>query len=140
MAQGTPDSFSGHKIVLVGHSYGGVIARSVLAAGSGRGFGVDNLVRQKILGLIQFGSPNGGSRAAEVANGEMHGLRATVWKNLFDTDGASDATRQRPSNDGTGIIQATSIEIVRGGSTAGDAQAQQPRAEARGHGTSPATA
>ncbi len=74
--------FDGHKIILVGHSYGGVIARSMLACGSGRGFGPKDSLREKIIGVVQFGSPNGGSPLADMAHsaGSIPGLS---WLNVF---------------------------------------------------------
>ncbi|MDO8963899.1 MAG: choice-of-anchor X domain-containing protein [Coriobacteriia bacterium] len=47
-------------IILVGHSYGGLIARSALALNVLRG--------NRIIGLIEYGSPNGGSGSADYAN------------------------------------------------------------------------
>ncbi|NTU71837.1 MAG: hypothetical protein HGB10_08475 [Coriobacteriia bacterium] len=58
---------NGRPVILIGHSYGGVIARSMLAR--------ENLntpnwksTRKQIRGIIQLGSPNGGSGTADEAN------------------------------------------------------------------------
>lgn len=56
---------AGHPVVLVGHSYGGVIARSMLASDK---LPRDSDIRKRIVGVVQFGSPNGGSAAADWAN------------------------------------------------------------------------
>ena len=55
----------GHPIILVGHSYGGVIARSMLASDV---LPYASAVRKQIAGIIQMGSPNGGSPLATAAN------------------------------------------------------------------------
>lgn len=55
------NAFDGHPIILIGHSYGGVIARSMLASDV---LPYGSAVRHDIAGIIQLGSPNGGSPLA----------------------------------------------------------------------------
>jgi len=56
--------FGDHPVILVCHSYGGVIARSMLASDTLQ----DGPARNAIAGIIQLGSPNGGSGVADYAN------------------------------------------------------------------------
>ena len=51
-------------IIFIGHSYGGVIARSMLASNE---LPEGDPIRKQIAGIIQLASPNGGSPMADVA-------------------------------------------------------------------------
>ena len=117
-AEDAKGEFDGHKIVLVGHSYGGVIARCVFAAGSGRGFGPGDPLRQKIKCLIQFGSPNGGSGAADFAN-------TTKVESCGATQALATSTMQQWNRDHTGAV---GVPVVRfAGTYLPDALAKIPQ-------------
>ncbi|HAL29508.1 MAG TPA: hypothetical protein DCP20_02185, partial [Coriobacteriia bacterium] len=77
-----------NPIVLVGHSYGGVISRSMLVSN-------DNVlspeIRDRITGIVQFGSPNGGSYSADFASDPLNMLKNSLLLNYLIFH-ASDAT------------------------------------------------
>jgi photosystem II stability/assembly factor-like uncharacterized protein/putative cell wall-binding protein len=54
-------SFEGHPVILVGHSYGGVIARAFVSDGQ---LLRNSELERNIAGVIQLGSPNEGSQLA----------------------------------------------------------------------------
>ncbi|HAL30865.1 MAG TPA: hypothetical protein DCP20_09155, partial [Coriobacteriia bacterium] len=76
--------FEGHPIVLVGHSYGGVIARGLVSTPSAL---LGSGVADQIAGIIQFGSPNVGSPAATL--GDLAGSEALHIK---DCEAVNDLT------------------------------------------------
>ena len=82
----------GRPIILVGHSYGGVIARSMLAADAlPRG----SDIRKRIKGVVQFASPNGGTPLGTLA-------RSASWAARFPVELGMPAVRdlRSPGRDG----------------------------------------
>ena len=65
----TQEKIGESPIIFIGHSYGGVIARSMLASNE---LPEGDPIRKQIAGIIQLASPNGGSPMADVALNAGH--------------------------------------------------------------------
>ncbi|MGB4582410.1 MAG: choice-of-anchor X domain-containing protein [Coriobacteriia bacterium] len=96
---------SGRPVILIGHSYGGVIARTMLASSILENYGSRT---PYIAGLIQFGSPNGGSNLAEWST--QIGIK--------DSDAVYDITRESMKElNQSDALKSVQVPVVRFGGT-----------------------
>jgi hypothetical protein len=96
----------GHPVILIGHSYGGVISRSMLASCV---LPYRSVVRRDMLGIIQLGSPNGGSAQATWAGIFTHGLNPPGFYYDLDEGNMTDWNEDHSSS--------VEVPVVRFGGT-----------------------